>query len=185
MEITRKAFLERSAKTGFTLAVTTSALSVADCTGDKFLRDVRLTTLDQVKEELRRLEKAGSVKNDGPWTVFKVMQHCGQSIEYSMIGFPEYKSWLFQNTLGKIGKAKFIGQGYMSHNLGDPIPGAPVIQDTGNDKDAIRSLILAVEKFQRFTDSVRPHFAYGELNKSEADQLQAMHVANHLAVMDY
>ncbi len=98
-----------------------------------------------------------------------------------MEGFPQAKSRLFQGTVGALAFKVFAWNGRMTHDLGEPIPGAPALD---SDLDAIRAverLKRAARAFAQWTKPLRPHFAYGELSKAEYDLAHAMHMANHFS----
>ncbi|MDB5932003.1 MAG: hypothetical protein JWR60_3710 [Polaromonas sp.] len=72
----------------------------------------------------------------------------------------------------------------MSHNLGEPIPGAPMLPASTDPATAIVRLRRAIEDFQATAKPLRGHFAYGELSKPAYEQAHAMHLANHLSAFD-
>ncbi len=159
---------------------------LVQCGGEmKVVRELKLVSLREALSELQNLRQATLVEVPGDWNAAQVMRHLGQSIEFSMRGFPEMKSGLFRATVGRIAKAKFLSDGTMSHNLNDPIPGAPVLSREESFAAALAYLIGTVDSFLAYTGEVKPHFAYGDVTRAQVDQLQAMHIANHLSVMKY
>ncbi|HZS42229.1 MAG TPA: DUF1569 domain-containing protein [Polyangia bacterium] len=140
---------------------------------------MKLTSLDEACSALVAIDLARSAP-PGPWTAAQVLIHCAQSIEYSLSGFPRNKSRLFQSVLGRLALGKFLRQGYMRHNLKAPIPGAPLPEAI--DPEAARNRLLkAIADFQAHDGAFAPHFAYGPVEKSRYDRVQAMHIADHLA----
>jgi hypothetical protein len=75
----------------------------------------------------------------------------------------------------------FAWRGRMSHDLAEPIPGAPPFSSSGNALAALQRLTMAIESFRAWSEPLHPHFAYGELSKSDYDLAHAMHIANHLS----
>jgi Protein of unknown function (DUF1569) len=115
----------------------------------------------------------------GNWTLAQIFEHCAQSIGYSMTGYPQLRSKLFRVTVGRIAKGKFLGQGYMSHDLEAPVPGAPALGTDGDTAVAATKLRDAVAAFKAFTGEPAPHLAYGPCTLAEYERVHAMHFANH------
>lgn len=145
-------------------------------------RQLVFKTLDEALLEMDRLATAPALKIATAWTLAQTLDHCAQSIEYSLAGFPESKSALFQNTAGALALKVFAWRGRMSHSLTEPIPGAPALD--GNITTATARLRQAVQNFHHHTTALRPHFAYGDLSKAEYEQAHAMHLANHFSAFD-
>lgn len=113
------------------------------------------------------------------WPLSQVLQHAAQSIEYSLDGFPEPKSALFQGTVGKGAWSVFNARGRMSHSLTEPIPGAPALDAALPLERASTRLLAAIERFERHAGALQPHFAYGALDKRAYTRAHLMHLANH------
>ena len=119
------------------------------------------------------------------WSWSQTLEHCAQSIEFSLQGFPAPKSALFQNTLGAAAFNVFALRGRMSHNLAEPIPGAPALDASTPDASAaLARLRKAVQDFAAHAGPLQPHFAYGALSRAQYEQAHAMHLANHLSAFD-
>ncbi|TGM53710.1 DUF1569 domain-containing protein [Leptospira adleri] len=140
-------------------------------------------SLSEALKYLDTLEKSNSISGYGTWDAGKVMLHCAQSIEYSIQGYPENKSALFQNTIGKLVFLKFSLSKKMSHDLEAPIPGATVIQSDLEWRKSLGVLRNTILNFQSYSGELKPHFAYGNLSKEEYDQAHAMHIANHFSFL--
>jgi Protein of unknown function (DUF1569) len=141
-----------------------------------------LGSLDEARAALTALDLA-RLKVTGPWSVGQVLIHCAQSIEYSISGFPRNKPWLFRATVGKLALGVFLRRGYLGHDLAAAIPGAPV-PELGEAADALKRLLSAITTFQSHPGPFAPHFAYGPVEKSRYDRVQALHIADHLASFD-
>lgn len=137
------------------------------------------TSLSAMQSKLKgMLGKA--ISSQGVWQPGQVFAHLAQSIEYSMLGYPEMRSELFQKTVGSIAFAVFSEHGSMTHPLDEPIPGAPEL-DKGLDTDAqLMRLISALDTFSRHTAGLHPHFAYGALSMEEYLTAHLLHIENHL-----
>lgn len=182
----RRTFL----KSGTSLA----ALGVAAAAGVGYLlhqpgndRQLVFGTLADAMREVDRLASA-SVSALPPataWNWSQTLEHCAQSIEFSLQGFPAPKSALFQNTLGSAAFGVFALRGRMSHNLAEPIPGAPALDASTPDAAvALARLRKAVKDFAANVGPLHPHFAYGALSKTQYEHAHAMHLANHLSAFD-
>lgn len=112
------------------------------------------------------------------------LTHCAQSIQFALSGYPQAKSELFQRTVGRAAYQVFAWRGQMSHDLSEPIPGAPALRPQADPQAALAELHQAIEAFHRHTGELQPHFAYGRLSKAEYELAHAMHLANHLAAFD-
>jgi hypothetical protein len=177
---TRRAFLVAS--TG--VAVSTLTLTTAGCADATNARSLAFSRLDEAFAELGRLHPASPLSPAIAWNWVQTLNHCAQSIEYSMSGYPEAKSALFQRTVGAAAFEVFRWRGRMTHNLGEPIPGAPVLDAGGDAAASLQRLVDAIEAFKTWSGPLKPHFAYGELSKGEYEQAHAMHLANHFAVFE-
>lgn len=145
------------------------------------LRDLRVATLPEALQEMRRLAQAPALQSTTEWGWAKTLVHLAQSIEYSMTGYPTQKSALFQHVVGQSAFTVFSWRDQMRHDLTEPIPGSPAIaQDTPLDLAALR-LLTACEQFMQWKQTLQPHFAYGALSHTAYEQAHAMHLANHFA----
>jgi Protein of unknown function (DUF1569) len=122
---------------------------------------------------------AGGWKHTGSFTLAQMLEHAAQSVEYSLNGFPQAKSAVFQATVGRAAFAVFDARGAMSHGLDEPIPGAPALSLAL--PAAAERLLTALKSFEAHTGVLAPHFAYGELDKGQYTRAHLMHLANHWA----
>lgn len=144
-------------------------------------RQLRFSSLAAAGEELARLARAKELLSNATWGWAETLVHCAQSIEYSMSGFPQSKSTLFQHTIGSAAIGVFSWRGRMTHDLSEPIPGAPALDAKANPAQSVERLRASMLEFANWTEPLRPHFAYGELIKPEYELAHAMHLANHLS----
>lgn len=162
------------------MAATLGTLAVTGCAADGD-RALVFARLDDAMAELQRLAATPALQSRAAWTLPQTLVHCAQSIEYSMTGFPSPRSAAFQNTVGAAAIQVFSWRGRMTHDLAEPIPGAPVIASTAAMPDALARLQKAVTDFRAWQQPLKPHFAYGELDKARYEQAHAMHLANHFS----
>ncbi|HEU4843030.1 MAG TPA: DUF1569 domain-containing protein [Burkholderiaceae bacterium] len=159
-----------------------ACVAVAGCSGSHPQdRQLVFATLADALAELARLTQAVAFNPGATWTWSKTLLHCAQSIDYSMTGYPEAKSALFQHTAGAAAFSYFSSRGRMSHNLLEAIPGAATLDANAATAHALAALRTSIDNFQKFTGPLRPHFAYGALNRIEYEKAHAMHIANHLS----
>lgn len=170
----RRVFLKTSGLVGIGLssAVTVNWLSTAENTDP--------LTVDAAVSRLNDVLKLDVVKVRGEWSPHQVFHHIAQSVEYSMMGYPEHQSDLFKATVGKAAFSVFSSKGYMKHNLNEWIPGEPNVSDRGNTMMAVMRAKQAFISFAQFNGPLQPHFAYGALSKRDYESAHAMHLYNHL-----
>ncbi|MFZ6735252.1 DUF1569 domain-containing protein [Undibacterium sp. Ji42W] len=143
---------------------------------------VTITSIAEMQAKLANL-KLDKLTSLSGWQPFKVFAHLAQSIEYSMTGYPEMKSAAFRHTAGSAAFYAFSVAGAMTHNLTEPIPGAPAIAESGEVNAGIDMLIAALQKYENHAGDIKPHFAYGSLSKAEFAQAHVMHIENHLKLI--
>jgi hypothetical protein len=68
--------------------------------------------------------------------------------------------------------------GAMRHSLSEAIPGAPALVATEATSTALR-LLQALARFETWTGTLAPHFAYGALDKHAYTRAHLMHLADH------
>ncbi|MBA6357938.1 MULTISPECIES: DUF1569 domain-containing protein [unclassified Colwellia] len=134
--------------------------------------EMALKKLDDLSDE--------SLIHQGEWNPYQIFSHCAQSVEFSMSEFPEHKSNLFKSTVGQLAFSIFASKGKMTHNLGEPIPSAPIIIKHLDSTHALIRLKQSLLNFSRYQGILAPHFAYGELSKAEYEIAHVMHLYNHL-----
>lgn len=154
------------------------------CQSSTRLRDLRFTTLPEAQHELDRLAALVDRPQTATWTWPATLTHCTQSIRFALTGYPQAKSELFQRTVGSAAFQVFAWRGQMSHDLSEPIPGAPALNPQADPHAALAALHQAIDDFHRHTGPLQPHFAYGQLSKAEYELAHAMHLANHFAAFD-
>ncbi|MFG6095752.1 DUF1569 domain-containing protein [Leptolyngbyaceae cyanobacterium CCMR0082] len=131
------------------------------------------------------LETIASLSNrplhsTGAWQPYAILTHCAQSVECSMVGYPIQQPEIYKATVGKLAFTLFSALGAMQHPLDEPIPGAPELEAHGNLKKALARLKKAYIDFDNYTDSLAPHFTYGDLSKQDYIRAHVMHLNNHL-----
>ena len=136
-------------------------------------------SLDDALRWLDRLDGAAAPKATGAWPLGAVLDHLAQSIEMSLDGFPQPKGEWFQKSVGSAAFGYFKWRGRMSHGLAEPIPGAPALMAGSDWKPASARLRSAINRFHAHQGVLRPHFAYGPLDKRDYTLAHSFHIANH------
>lgn len=67
----------------------------------------------------------------------------------------------------------------MSHSLSEPIPGAPALELGSDWRAGALRLRAAITRFSAHTGPLKPHFAYGALDKADFALAHTLHIANH------
>lgn len=129
--------------------------------------------------KLNNLMQQNPIAN-GEWNLYQIFTHCAQSVEYSILGYPEHKSDLFKNTVGKTAFSLFSSKRKMTHALNEAIPGAPEFSDEENMTDAFERFRKSLIDFKEYDGVLAPHFAYGQLTKLQYEKAHVMHFNNHL-----
>jgi hypothetical protein len=138
----------------------------------------RFRSLDEARQAVAPLAQQ-PLRTSGVWSLAQVMNHVAQSVEYSLDGFPQPKSALFQATAGTAAFALFDARGQMHHPLDQPIPGAPALPVDAPLPEAVARLLSALDRFEAHTGALQPHFAYGALDKPAYTRAHLMHLDNH------
>lgn len=155
-----------------------TALPVALVATPAVIARQRHYDLPALQAELARLPL--NLHNPGSWNLSQMLQHCAQSVRYSLDGYPRPFSSLFQHTAGRAAATVFRAAGAMRHDLNEAIPGAAALDASLPVTQARDLLLQALADFQRYDGPLKPHFAYGALDKEAYAAAHWLHVRNHL-----
>jgi hypothetical protein len=117
------------------------------------------------------------------WSPAEVFNHCAQSVEYSISGYPELKPAWFRHSIGPLAFSAFAARGAMRHPLDEAIPGAALLSEPATQVLALRRLQQAFADFARYRGELQPHFAYGVLSHADYAQAHVLHLYNHLSLI--
>jgi len=117
------------------------------------------------------------------WSPSEVFNHCAQSIDYSIDGYPELKAAWFRHSLGPAAFAVFSARGAMRHPLDEAIPGAAALAEPADQASALQRLQMAFQRFAEYQSRLQPHFAYGALDHGEYAEAHVLHLYNHLSLI--
>lgn len=117
----------------------------------------------------------------GAWSPSQVFNHCAQSVEYSLEGYPELKPGWFRQSLGLAAFEVFAARGAMRHGLDQPIPGAAPLLSPAGQEAALQRLQQAFSRFAEYQGPLAPHFAYGALGHEEYALAHVLHLYDHLS----
>lgn len=132
-----------------------------------------------LRQVLARL-KQGRWDSAQGWSPAQVYNHCAQSIEYSMGGYPQLKPEWFRASVGPAAFAVFQQRGAMQHALDEPIPGAASLDAPAGEAAALERLESAFDRFFAHQGPLAPHFAYGALDHGQYATAHILHLYNHL-----
>ncbi len=143
------------------------------------------STLADLTERLAELIVDGRPETevlapDSPWNLSQTIQHCAQTVRYSVSGYPRLKPALFRATVGALAKRVFLLRGATKHPLAAEIDGAPPLASDLPVSVSAAQLTDAVALFTAHTGVHAPHPAYGRCTHAQFDRLHAMHLAEHL-----
>lgn len=173
-------------RTFIELGLGLSAVAGAATYGWLSLRPPRATdfsSLSNAIEYIENLPDNAFIVSSGYWSAHQIFVHLKQSVDYSMVGFPEQKSKWFQVTLGSLAYHLFEAKGGSTHPLFKPIPGAEPLPVRGNTYKALQSLAASLKQFQQ-SQNFKPHFAYGTMSKSQYELAHLMHINEHFSEID-
>lgn len=139
-------------------------------------------SLDGAREVLAGLQ-GKTLQSLRGWSPSEVFNHCAQSIDYSIDGYPGLKPAWFRHTLGPAAFAVFSSRGAMRHPLDEAIPGAAELTEPASQALALQRLQAAFERFAGHRGALQPHFAYGALDHAEYAQAHVLHLYNHLSLI--
>lgn len=114
----------------------------------------------------------------GAFPLAQMLEHCAQSVDMSIDGYPELRAAWFRASVGPLAYRAFDRMGRMRHRLAEPIPGAPPLVAT-DVRASIDQLEAAFDRFIGWNGPLQPHFAYGVLDHAQYLRAHLMHVANH------
>ena len=142
-------------------------------------------TLAELTERLAKLvaddrPEAEVLAPDSAWNLSQTIQHCAQTVRYSVSGYPRLRPALFRATIGALAKRVFLLRGATKHPLAAEIDGAPPLASDLPVTVSAAQLTEAVALFTAHTGGHAPHPAYGRCTHKQFDRLHAMHLAEHL-----
>lgn len=139
-------------------------------------------SLAGAQDVLRELEGKSLISLKG-WSPAEVFNHCAQSIEYSMSGYPELKPVWFRSSVGAVAFSVFAARGAMRHPLTEAIPGAAPLSEPASQVQALSRLQQAFSDFSAYQGALQPHFAYGVLSHDDYAEAHLMHLYNHMSLI--
>ncbi len=143
---------------------------------------VSALSIDGAQGLLRTLE-GKSLISLKDWSPAEVFNHCAQSIEYSISGYPELKPGWFRSSIGPLAFSVFAARGAMRHALNEAIPGATALTEPASQAQALNRLQQAFSTFSAYRGELQPHFAYGALDHADYAQAHVMHLYNHMSLI--
>lgn len=146
-------------------------------------RNLEFKKIEQVIEEINRIQSSPVVNTTGLWSLYQIIQHLSSNLEYSMSNYPKLFPSFLKSTVGKIAKFIVLGSNRMRSGLPNPI--APKFREEGDAKKEIKLYLERIEKFKNFQGSFASHPIFDFMTKEEWEKLHAMHAAHHLSYVQY
>lgn len=146
--------------------------------------NVAAPSLKDAEESLLRVKGAKEVTCPH-WSLSEICLHCAQTIDYSISGYPQLKPVIIRATVGRLAIRKFLGQGYMKHNLSAPVPGGQAFKEDKSISEGMDELFSAIQRFRDYNGEFKLHLLFGKLSKEEYDSYFAMHIADHLSELSF
>ena len=134
----------------------------------------------RLQEETAGAAEPDLLTPDSVWNLSQTIQHCAQTIGYSVTGYPKLKPRAYRATVGALGKRVFLARGRMRHPLGAEIDGAPPLDPALAVTEAVARLTDAVRRFSAHRSSHAEHPAYGACTHEQFNALHTMHLLEHL-----
>jgi hypothetical protein len=125
-------------------------------------------------------DEAGILAADSVWNLSQTVQHCAQTVRYSVTGYPRLKPAPVRLVIGPLVKKAFLRRGAMKHPLGAVIEGAPALDPALPVDEAMAQLDEVVKLFTAHAGAHAPHPTYGRCTHEEFAALHALHLAEHL-----
>ncbi len=150
-------------------------------------RQVKFDDLDQVIEELNRLQSVGYTPT-GNWNLSQVCGHCHDWMRYSLDGYPKAPPpmrlilWLMKVTVGRRQFETVVNKGFKAKlpTLPETVPQA----DAASDAAAVEQLTKTINRLKESKGPIVPSPLYGPLTYDEAVKLQLAHCAHHLSFLN-
>ena len=139
----------------------------------------RFPTLKAAKAAVLELG-FGEVRLEHPsWNLSQLLQHLAQSIEFSMQGYPEMRGAVFRALLGNTRLCALQCARRHEPRSGRADTRRAAAQAADLPQGRRGPLLAALNAFEVWGGPLKPHFAYGELDKAQYTRAHLMHLANH------
>jgi uncharacterized protein DUF1569 len=141
-------------------------------------RALSFERLDQVMPDVERLMQG--YKTVGKWTLGQMCNHLGNTLRYSMEGFPGPKPpWLVRTLVApmffrKIMKTGEMGEGVKVPEVFLPKPGL-------DDRAEAEALRAAIALYLANDKPLADHPFFGPLTRDQWTRLHCIHCAHHLS----
>ncbi|NND33712.1 MAG: DUF1569 domain-containing protein [Saprospiraceae bacterium] len=147
-------------------------------------RPLIMRNLGEVLDFLQLIEDGKEISVQGAWDLDQHLIHCAHSIEFAMSGYPSRKPLIFQNTIGTLVFHYFDWRNYMRHPTNAFNPGESD-EDIVVGQCGIERLKETIASFDAWDGPMQRHRFYGHLTKKQYDKVNAMHIANHLELVEF
>lgn len=142
------------------------------------------STIAQLLEVLESL-RGRTLRSGTAWNPAQVLQHCAQSVDGSLRGYPKVLPGILRATVGRVVVGRMLSKGVMRHNLVGPLPGGPPLDPTVDAQHALQRLLSSVTAFEAHGGPLQPHVLFGVLEKGAYGRYHVLHMADHFRELSW
>ena len=151
-------------------------------------RKLRFENLDELLDELTRIEQAdslGCLQVIGNWSPGQILSHVAAWIEYGWIGYPIKPPLFIIRWMMKLMLGKYLKSGLPSGVKIPGVKGGTVGQDEVPMTHAIARLRTNIQRLKSGERSKFDSPAFGPLSHEDRITLNLRHAELHLGFMNY
>jgi len=142
-------------------------------------RQLDLTTLDAVVEDIKQLHEHGYEKT-GDWDLSQVCQHVALTMSMSTEGAKFKVNPIIRMMATLMMKKKFFSKRSIAAGLAAPKPLCPALSD---EAEAIQQFEQAVERFNAHQGDYHRHPLFGKLSRQQWHDFNTIHASHHLSFL--
>ena len=149
-------------------------------------RDIRFSSLAEVKSEILALQSKGYTKA-GKWDLSQIANHLSDWLSFPMDGFPKmplpisFLIGIMRVTQGKSLYKKFVENQRMS--TGQPTMPQTVHPPAADPSESVGRAVTMLDRLASHRGPLHPSPLYGALTYDELLALQLAHSAHHLSFL--
>lgn len=152
-------------------------------------RDLRLASMDELRQELDRIQAAhdaGTLRHTGNWTPGQILEHLAIFVECALDGFPGRAPFFVRWIAIPMFKKKAVSGEPMPPGFKLPrqaafmLPGDATTFDQGMDR--LRTALARLDAGEKFT---QPSPLLGKLSHEQWIRMQLGHASMHLSFVNH
>ncbi len=143
-------------------------------------RQLDFRNWSEVLVDVDHLHRVGYLRA-GKWDLSQVLDHVGEGLRTAVRGNSHQGPWIIRKLLGPVLLKRILGQRRMKAGIKVPdwwLPGP-----THNESAAIDRFRSDVTSFEQLSTRPFPHPFFGQLSKSNWNDLALIHAAHHLSFL--